>query len=115
MLLSIRWCKDEITEFEHAQEPFLIASCNTKLAPAHGHVKKKLRFTKTMSLAKQAITLQEDNENDYELEVFLKNYIEKKLELDPAYHVGKGALYKNRIKGEQEKYQEKKKSISKPR
>ncbi|CAG8648111.1 6976_t:CDS:1, partial [Scutellospora calospora] len=38
----------------------------------------KLRFVKTMSLAKQAITLQDDDENDYELESFLRNYIEKK-------------------------------------
>ncbi|CAG8851594.1 15177_t:CDS:2, partial [Gigaspora margarita] len=147
MLLSIRWCKDEVTESEHAQKPFLIASCNTKLAPvmhqlssttnmlrinniqenkAHGHVKKKLRFTKTTSLTKKAITLQEDNENNYELkhqnsrdipsiQIDNEQLISIEDIADPAYHIGKGAPCKNRIKGEQEKYQEKKKSTSKPR
>ncbi|CAG8763619.1 24345_t:CDS:2, partial [Dentiscutata erythropus] len=42
-------------------------------------VNKKLQFNKSMSLAKRAITLQGDGENDNELDTFLKSYIEKKI------------------------------------
>ncbi|RIB08521.1 hypothetical protein C2G38_2045089 [Gigaspora rosea] len=115
-------------------------------------IEKKVRFNKAMSLAKQAIALQNDDKNDHELEVFMQNYVDKKnFELEKetqqrelrifkerqnsnvlstqidrhavsikniansAYHVGKGAPRKKCIKGEQEKYQAKKKSTLKPR
>ncbi|CAG8542026.1 4126_t:CDS:2 [Dentiscutata heterogama] len=100
MLLPIRWCKDDITESERAQELFLTSNRNTELAMIthqlcnatnvnllriddvqensfQKSVDKKLQFNKSMSLAKKAITLQ-NSENDNELDTLLKNYIEKK-------------------------------------
>ncbi|RIB28560.1 hypothetical protein C2G38_2314468 [Gigaspora rosea] len=101
MLLPIRWCKDEVTESERSQKPFLTASRNTELVPStqqlstmtdmnlfqidniqenkfQKRIEKKVRFNKAMSLAKQAIALQDNDENDHELEVFLQNYVDKK-------------------------------------
>ncbi|CAG8845221.1 27596_t:CDS:1, partial [Racocetra persica] len=40
--------------------------------------KQKLRYNKSMSLVKQAVILQDGNANDNELDILLKNYIEKK-------------------------------------
>ncbi|CAG8761845.1 26729_t:CDS:2, partial [Dentiscutata erythropus] len=89
MLLPIRWCKNEVTESKRSQEPFLIASCNTELAP----ITHQLSTMTNMNLfridnnqenkfqeriEKKAITLQDSDKNDYELETFLKNYVEKK-------------------------------------
>ncbi|CAG8787831.1 5966_t:CDS:1, partial [Dentiscutata erythropus] len=42
-------------------------------------VNKKLWFTKSISFAKQAITLQDNDKNDNELDTFLKSYIGKKM------------------------------------
>ncbi|CAG8737788.1 15111_t:CDS:2, partial [Cetraspora pellucida] len=102
MLLPIRWCKDNVTESERAQEPFLTSSRNTELTPIihqlsnvmsinllrindiqennlQKSINKKYQYNKSMSLAKKAITLQGESENDNELDTILKNYIEKKI------------------------------------
>lgn len=100
MLLPIRWCKDRVTEFERTKELFLTSSHHTELVPIVHQLNistrmnlfqlddcqenwvhkldKKIRFNKTMSLAKQAIVLQGENDSNNELDDLLKDYIEKK-------------------------------------
>ncbi|CAG8709178.1 2770_t:CDS:2, partial [Racocetra persica] len=59
MLVPLRWCKDEKNNIQRS-------------------VDKKLRYNKSMSLAKQAVILQNGDANDNKLDILLKNYIEKK-------------------------------------
>ncbi|CAG8581769.1 3053_t:CDS:2 [Cetraspora pellucida] len=94
------------------------------------HIEKKLQFVKTISLAKQAITLQDNDKNNCKLEDFLRNYIKKKnlnkcqnsdvlsivIQInneklvfiknvaDSVYHVDKEAPCKKHIKDKQENY-----------
>ncbi|CAG8605704.1 19720_t:CDS:2, partial [Racocetra fulgida] len=88
-------------EYSDVQEPFLMSNRDTKLAPIihklinktntnllqidnvqenniQRSVDKKLRYNKSMSLAKQAVILQDGDANDNELDILLKSYIEKK-------------------------------------
>ncbi|RIB19516.1 hypothetical protein C2G38_2306742 [Gigaspora rosea] len=90
-----------MTESERARELFLSSNRNTELATITHQLSnatnvnllriddiqennfqkskdKKLQFNKLMSLAKKAITLQSNGENDNELDTLLKKYIEKK-------------------------------------
>ncbi|CAG8833170.1 34111_t:CDS:2, partial [Gigaspora margarita] len=144
MLLPIRWCKDDVTESERAQELFITSNRNTELALIthqlsnatsmnlfrvdniqennfQKSVDKKLQFTKSMSLVKWAIILQDDNRK---IRILRENYSLGNvivIEIDndqlisindianSLYHIGKGAPKKNRIKGAQEEYQPKKK------
>ncbi|CAG8840419.1 10760_t:CDS:2, partial [Gigaspora margarita] len=137
-----------VTEFEHTKEPFLTSSHHTKLVPIvhqlntstrmnlfqlddrrENRVHKldiKIHFNKTMSLAKQAIVLQEETqqrehrilkkhhntEEVLAIQVNNEQLVSVENVLDPAYDVEKGAPSKKRIKGAQENNQTKKKSKS---
>ncbi|CAG8799128.1 24451_t:CDS:10 [Gigaspora margarita] len=122
--------EDDMTEYEHAQEPFLSSNRNTKLAAITHQLNKKLQFNKSMSLAKKAIILQGDETKEREMRVLkenhnLKNVLtvetdnEQLISIDDVAnslrHVRKGAPKKTRLKGAQEDYQLTKKAKSSTR
>ncbi|CAG8713217.1 18279_t:CDS:2, partial [Racocetra fulgida] len=75
---SFQWVMQQLEDATGILPRVLITDEDLSMKHVVKRVEKKICFNKTMSLAKQVIALQGDNENDYELDIFLKDYIEKK-------------------------------------